>query len=117
MAGQTKVNGFGEFLTGSVRTHGESLGFFKVTARSTSNGSNTAVDLRAQDDATDELVEGILKATNAVAHFARTANAGVLAIVTANHNHTAAELAAVIEDLDGVGTDTIVEVADQLTFK
>ena len=117
MAGITRVNGFGEYTTGTVRQTAN-LGFYKVTVRSTSNGNNTAVDLQPLDvGASPELVELIVSGTNAVAHFTPTAGAGVIALVVDNQGHTADSIAAIIEDLSGVGTDTIVEAADQLTFK
>ena len=40
-----------------------------------------------------------------------------MALVVDKSQHTADSLAAIIENLDGIGTDTIVEAADQLTFK
>ena len=40
-----------------------------------------------------------------------------MALIVDNSQHTADSLARIIESLDGVGTDTIVEAADQLTFK
>lgn len=117
MAGITRVNGFGEYTTGTVRQTAN-LGFYKVTVRSTSDGSNTAVDLQPLDDgASPELVELIVQGTNAVAHFTPSAGAGAISLVVDNQGHTAASIAAIIEGLSGVGTDTIVEAADQLTFK
>ena len=117
MAGITRVNGFGQYTTGTVRQTAN-LGFYKVTVRSTSGGQDTAVDLQPLDDgASPELVELIVQGTNAVAHFTPTAGDGVIALVVDNQGHTADSIAAIIEGLSGVGTDTIVEAADQLTFK
>ena len=118
MAGITRVNGFGQYTTGTVRQTAN-LGFYKATVRSTSDGvSNTAVDLQPLDDgASPELVELIVQGTNAIAHFTPTAGNGEIALVVDNQGHTADSIAAIIEGLSGVGTDTIVEAADQLTFK
>ena len=117
MAGITRVNGFGQYTTGTVRQTAN-LGFYKATVRSTSNSADTPVDLQPLDDgASPELVELIVQGTNAVAHFTPTAGDGVIALVVDNQGHTAASIAAIIEGLSGVGTDTIVEAADQLTFK
>lgn len=121
MAGLTKTNGFGNYVTGSVRTHGMDIAFYKLTVRSTSNADNTAVDLRAADgDAAGEanqIVELIVSGTGAVASFVATGTAGSMALVFDHNNHSAASIAVAVEALAGVGTDTIVEVADQLTFK
>ena len=117
----TKVNGFlNNFVTRTVFQNAN-LGFYTATIRSTSNGSNTAVDLQAADgDAAgeaDQKVELIVKSVNAIGYFAKNANDGILALIVDNSQHTADSLARIIESLDGVGTDTIVEAADQLTFK
>jgi hypothetical protein len=121
MAGITKVNGFlNKYVTGTVFQNAQ-LGFYQATVRSTSNGGNTAVDLQALDgDAAGEanqLVELIVSGTNAIAYFTPTGAAGKISLVVDNAQHDADSLAAVIESLSGVGTDTIVEAADQLTFK
>ena len=121
MAGLTKTNGFGNYVTGSVRTHGMDIAFYKLTVRSTGDGNNTPVDLRAADgDAAGEanqIVELIVSGTGAVASFTATGTAGSMALVFDHNNHSAASIAVAVEALAGVGTDTIVEVADQLTFK
>ena len=119
MATLTKVNGFlNNYVTGTVFQNAN-LGFYQATI--TSNGSNTAIDLRAEDgDAAgeaDQKVELIVKSVNAIGYFAKDANDGILALIVDNSQHTADSLAAIIENLDGIGTDTIVEAADQLTFK
>ena len=117
MAGITRVNGFGEYTTGTVRQTAN-LGFYKATVRSSTGGANTPVDLQPLDDgASPELVELIVQGTNAIAHFTPSAGNGVIALVVDNQGHTADSIAAIIEGLSGVGTDTIVEAADQLTFK
>ena len=121
MATVTKVNGFlNKFVTGTVFSNAN-LGFYQATVRSTSNGSNTAVDLRAADgDAAgeaDQIVELIVKNTNSIAYFTKDAATGLISLVVDNSQHDATSLAAIIETITGVGTDTIVQVADQLTFK
>ena len=117
----TKVNGFlNNFVTGTVFQNAN-LGFYVATIRSTSNGSNTAVDLRDADGdgagEADQIVELAVKGTNAIAYFAPTGAAGLISLIVDNSQHTADSLARIIESLDGIGTDTIVEAADQLTFK
>ena len=120
MAGITKVNGFlNKFVTGTVFQNAN-LGLYVATIRSTSNGDNTAVDLQAADgDAAgeaDQIVELAVKSVNAIAYFAPTGNAGTLAIIVDGSQHTADSIAAQLEALNGVGTDTVVAAADQLTF-
>jgi hypothetical protein len=121
MATVTKVNGFlNKFIAGTVFSNAN-LGFYQATVRSTSDGSNTAVDLRAADgDAAgeaDQIVELIVKSTNAIAYFTKDANTGLISLVVDNTQTDADSLVRAIETITGVGTDTIVQVADQLTFK
>ena len=121
MATITKVSGFlNKFVTGTVFQNAN-LGFYQATVRSTSNGGNTAIDLQAQDgDAAGEanqLVELIVQGVNAIAYFTPSAADGKISLIVDGSQHTADSIARVIENLSGVGTDTIVEVADQLTFK
>ena len=65
----------------------------------------------------DQIVELIVKNTNSIAYFTKDASTGLISLVVDNSQHDATSLAAIIETITGVGTDTIVEVADQLTFK
>ena len=81
----TKTNGFlNNYVTGTVFQNAN-LGFYVATIRSTSNGSNTAVDLRDADGdgagEADQIVELAVKGTNAIAYFAPTGNAGTLALI------------------------------------
>ena len=116
----TKVNGFlNKFVTGTVFQNAN-LGFYVATIRSTSDTSNAAVDLQAADgDAAgeaDQIVELAVKSTNAIAYFAPTGSAGTLALIVDGSQHTADSIAASLEAISGVGTDTVVAAADQLTF-
>jgi ABC-type phosphate transport system substrate-binding protein len=120
MPSVTKVNGFlNKFVTGTVFQNAN-LGFYQVTLRSTSDTSNTAINLQTQDgDAAgeaDQIVELVVKTTNAIAYFAPSAAAGVLSIVVDGSQWDATALATAIETISGVGTDTIVQAADQLDF-
>ena len=86
MATLTKVNGFlNNYVTGTVFQNAN-LGFYQATIRSTSNGSNTAIDLRAEDgDAAgeaDQKVELIVKSVNAIGYFAKDANDGICLLYT-----------------------------------
>ena len=116
----TKVNGFlNNFVTGTVFQNAN-LGFYTATLRSTSNGSNTAIDLQAADgDAAgeaDQIVELAVKSVNAIGYFAPTGAAGTLALIVDDSQHDATSIARALEAISGVGTDTVVAAADQLTF-
>ena len=92
MATLTKVNGFlNNYVTGTVFQNAN-LGFYQATIRSTSNGSNTAIDLRDEDgDAAgeaDQKVELIVKSVNAIGYFAKNANDGILALIVDNSLNT-----------------------------
>lgn len=120
MAGITKVNGFlNQFVTGTVFQN-NNLGFYTITLRSTSDTSNTAIDLQAEDgDAAgeaDQIVELAVKSTNALAWFAPSGSAGTLAIIVDDSQWDADGIEAAVEAISGVGTDTAVAAADQLTF-
>ena len=116
----TKTNGFlNNFVTGTVFQNAN-LGFYVATIRSTSGGQNTAVDLRDADGdgagEADQIVELAVKGTNAIAYFAPTGKAGTLALIVDDSQHDATSIARLLESIDGVGTDTVVAAADQLTF-
>lgn len=116
----TKVNGFlNNFVTGTVFQNAN-LGFYTATLRSTSDGSNAAVDLQAADgDAAgeaDQIVELAVKSVNAIGYFAPTGAAGTLALIVDDSQHDATSIARALEAINGVGTDTVVAAADQLTF-
>ena len=59
-------------------------------------------------------VELAVKGTNAIVHSLATGAAGTLALIVDDHNTTQINAAA-LEAIDGVGTDTVVAAADQLT--
>lgn len=117
----TKVNGFlNNFVTGTVFQNAN-LGFYTATLRSTSDGvTNTPIDLQAADgDAAgeaDQIVELAVKSVNAIGYFAPTGAAGTLALIVDDSQHDATSIARALEAINGVGTDTVVAAADQLTF-
>lgn len=116
----TKVNGFlNNFVTGTVFQNAN-LGFYTVTLRSTSDTSNTAINLQDEDgDAAGEanqIVELAVQSVNAIAYFAPTGTAGTLALIVDDSQHDATSIARALEAISGVGTDTVVAAADQLTF-
>ena len=62
MAGISRVNGFGNYVVGSYRSSAN-IGAYLVTVK---NASASAQDIRAEDDAANEVVEAIMMATNAI---------------------------------------------------
>ena len=77
MAGQTRVNGSGLFTAGNVFSNG-SVFAFKILVK-IANG--TAVDLRAEDDALDEVVEAICKEINPLIYHTTNDATGTMTVV------------------------------------
>ena len=89
MAGQTRVNGSGLSTAGNVFSNGHVFAF-KILVK-IANG--TAVDLRAEDDALDEVVEQICKEINPLIYHTTNDNSGTMTVVCDN-SATAADLQA-----------------------
>ena len=87
MAGQTRVNGSGLSTAGNVFSNGHVFAF-KILVK-IANG--TAVDLRAEDDALDEVVEQICKEINPLIYHTTNDNSGTMTVVCDN-SVTAADL-------------------------
>ena len=77
MAGITRVHGSGLSTAGNVFSNG-SVFAFKILVK-IANG--TAVDLRAEDDAIDEVVEAICKEINPLIYHTTNDNSGTLTVV------------------------------------
>lgn len=81
---------------------------YKVTVE---NASNTAIDLRAEDDATDEAVEAIIKELSPLAYFIVNDASGVIHLVMDVSHSSASELQARIrtigKDADPATTTSI----------
>ena len=77
MAGQTRVNGSGLSTAGNVFSNGHVFAF-KILVK-IANG--TAVDLRAEDDALDEVVEQICKEINPLIYHTTNDNSGTITVV------------------------------------
>ena len=105
----TPENG-GANTTGTLETTA-AVAMYKITIRSTSNGDNTAVNLDDNDGAHGSLYDLILRETAPLMAWAPTGGGGVIHVVVDSHANSAATLAARLEALSGVGTDTIVEAA------
>ena len=105
----TPANG-GANAVGTLETTAQ-LQAYVIAIKSTSNGDNTAVDLRANDGANGSLYDLMLRELSPMlAHAPDDAN-GTMSIVMDGHHNTAASVAARLEALDGVGTDTTVTAA------
>ena len=95
MAGITRVNGFGNYVVGSYRSTAN-IGAFLVTIK---NASNSAQDIRAEDDAANEVVEAIMMATNTLGASFTDSNAGTATILVDSSQWDAASLQAAIRHL------------------
>ena len=77
MAGITRVHGSGLSTAGNVFSNG-SVFAFKILVK-VANG--TAVDLRAEDDAIDEVVEAICKEVNPLIYHTTNDASGTMTVV------------------------------------
>ena len=77
MAAVTRVNGSGLSTAGNVFCNGHVFAF-KILVK-IANG--TAVDLRAEDDAIDEVVEAICKEINPLIYHTTDDNSGTMTVV------------------------------------
>ena len=81
---------------------------YKLTVE---NASNTAIDLRAEDDAVNEAVEAIIKELNPLAYFIVDDASGVIHLVMDTNHSSASELQARIrtigKDADPATTTSI----------
>ena len=105
----TPANG-GANAVGTLETTAQLQGYL-ITVRSTSNGDNTAVNLQANDAANGSIFDTITRELNPAMMFGKNATDGVIYLIMDGHHNTAASIAARIEALDGVGTDTAVAAA------
>lgn len=86
-----------------------------VTIRSTSNGDNTAVDLRAVDGVHGSLYDLILRELQPLMAFAPDGATGVIHLIVDGHAIDAATLERRLANLSGVGTDTDVTIGTSIT--
>ena len=94
MAGVTRVNGFGNYTTGALRTTAQ-LKAFKIDAGG---------DLQAEDDGANEAVEAIMMEVSPLMYSIPSATAGLIHVVVDGHCTTAADLQRRIRHLgDAVG--------------
>ncbi len=92
MAGVTRVNGLG-VTAGTLFSHNAKA--YLVTIQ---NAANSAIDLRAEDDAVEEAAEYIMKELNAIMFLVTNSNAGTISVIMDN-NSSAADMQARIRAL------------------
>ena len=93
MASVTRTNG----LQATVGTlYSPNCNLFKIQVQ---NNSNSNIDLRAEDDAVDEVVEVIVKELNPLAYFTVDANTGLIYVVMDKNISDANELQTRIRNL------------------
>jgi len=93
MASVTRTNG----LQATVGTlYSPNCNLFKIQVQ---NNSNSNIDLRAEDDAVDEVVEVIVKELNPMAYFTVDAATGLIYVVMDKNINDASELQTRIRNL------------------
>lgn len=120
----TRVNG----LRNTVGTlYQDMVNLYKITVK---NAAAAARDLRAEDDANDEVVEAIVRELNPLAFFTVDDASGVMYVIMDKHINSASELQVRIRSIGkdsgatttSIGPNavdisgTIVEVAVSMTF-
>ena len=82
----TRVNG----LRNTVGTlYQDLVNLYKITVQTV---APAAVDLRAEDDANDEVVEAIVRELNPLAFFVVNDNSGIIYVIMDKHINSASEL-------------------------
>ena len=101
MGAFTRVNG----LRNEVGTlYADNCTLFKIQVQ---NNSNSNIDLRAEDDAVDEVVEFIVKELNPLAFFVVDANTGLIYVIM-DKNASAGDIQSRIRNLGAtVGANTV----------
>ena len=101
----TRVNG----LRNTVGTlYQDMVNLYKITVKTV---APAAVDLRAEDDAMDEVVEAIVREINPLAFFVVDDNSGIIYVVMDKNINDATELRTRIRGIGkvaGAGTTTTI---------
>ena len=117
MSATTRVNGSAAFTTGTLRGTADFKAFL-IRVRSTSNGSNTDVDLQGEDGPTtvDQIVERIISELHPLMYWVPSASSGYIHVIMHGHNVTATSVEDRIQALGGgIGTDTTVTLGTSIT--
>ena len=109
-AARTAASHGGNNTVGTLETTG-AVAMYIISIKSTSNGDNTAVDLRGVDGVHGSVYDLILREVAPLMAWAPNDNTGVIHVVVDSHANSAASLAARLEAQDGIGTDTTVAAA------
>ena len=103
----TPANG-GDNVVGTLESVAQ-LKAFVIGIDADSDGSDdNPVDLRANDGVHGSLYDLILRELQPLMAHAPNDGTGVISVIMDGHANTAASIAARLEALDGVGTDTTV---------
>ena len=120
MSATTRVNGYsGKFTTGTLRTT-QDFKAFLIRIRSTSDGSDTDVDLRDEDgdgsSEADQIVERVIGELHPLMYWTPSAANGYIHVIMHGHNVTASSIEDRIQALGGgIGTDTTVTLGTSIT--
>jgi len=111
----TPVNG-GANVIGTLESVAQ-LDAYVIALKSTSNGDNTALALNGAgvDGVHGSTYDLLLRELQPLMAFAPDGATGVVHVIVDGHANTAASIAARIEALDGIGTDTTVTLGTEIT--
>ena len=109
----TPVNG-GDNAVGTLESVAQ-LQAFVIDIDSTSDGSDTALDLRTVDAAHGSTYDLLLRELQPLMAFAPNGATGVVHVIMDGHANTAASIEARVEALSGIGTDTTVTLGTSIT--
>lgn len=120
MAEYARVNGFGNYTTGTVRSVVQ-LKAFVIAVQDASSG---AVDLRSLDDGADEAMEAIIREVQPLMYYAPSDNSGLIHVIVDGHAVDATTLQIRVRRIAaglGLGgtadtNDTTVTEASSLTI-
>jgi len=90
MAATTRVNGSGQYLTGTLVSVVQLKAFL----------IDVGADLQAQDDGIDEAVENVIREVQPLMYFTPTAGDGIIHVIVDGHAVDADTLQARIRNLD-----------------
>lgn len=111
MATFTRVNGADFTSVGTLYSTSQ-IDAYVLTIRSTSNGDNTAVDLRSDDGEVEGSVEQLMREISPLMYYADDAATGVVHVIVDNHANTADSLTSRIGQI--FGTDSTAELGGQI---
>ena len=95
MAGFARTNGFGNYVVGTYRTTAN-IDAYLLTVQ---NASNSARDLRAEDDGANEVIEALHMALNPIGFCATDSNAGTVTILVDGSQWDATALQTAVRHL------------------